>query len=79
MNRIEILKWVANTFVVVGAATLAMSPEYAKSSVIPFASMLIGQFLAIHCCIKTRDYPYIGLSVCFILLDAYGVYVRLFN
>lgn len=78
MNRINNLKWVANALVVLGAGVLAISPEYAKNSIIPFVCMVVGQVLAIYCCIKTKDYPYVGLSVCFICLDVYGIFVRLF-
>lgn len=77
MNLNTALKWVAYSIVASGCAIIALFPDMAKNSVIPFIITIIGQFLGLYCAAKIKDSPYIGLSLFFIVLDSSAIYIRL--
>jgi hypothetical protein len=77
MKIMQAVKWLGTAIIVVGAATLAISPEFAHTSIVPFLMMLIGQTIYIFCSLQIRDWPTIAMSVGFMCIDLYGVFVRL--
>lgn len=70
-------KWLGTAIIVTGATILAVSPEYAYTSIVPFCMMLIGQTIFVVCSWKIKDWATIGMSVGFMCIDLYGIFVRL--
>lgn len=77
MKYLQPLKWLSSAIVVMGATILAASPEYAYKSVVPFVMMITGQTLFVYCSYKIKDWASIGMSVGFMCIDLYGIFVRL--
>jgi hypothetical protein len=77
MKFLQPVKWLGTVTIVVGATILAACPDYAHTSIVPFLMMLVGQSIFIACSLQVKDWASIGMSVGFMCIDLYGVFVRL--
>ena len=71
------LNWFGTGLIALGSAIIATHPEVAKTSAVPFLILVIGQIVAMGVAFFHKNWPYFYLSIVFLCLDSYGIFVRL--
>jgi hypothetical protein len=73
------LNWFGTGLIAIGSAIIATQPEIAKTSIVPFVILVIGQIIAMGVAKFQLNWPYFYLSIVFLCIDSYGIFVRLTN
>lgn len=75
--RIEVLEWLANLFIMVPVAILAISPELAQSSWLLFIALTIGNLLWLTSGIILKKHSIFISAGFFACLNGYATLIRL--